>query len=340
MKKLFFAFNLLTLLSFNTCDDNPVNGDNVKPGRRDYTWTVDTVKVPFNYLSRISGSSPQDLWAVGPGGGLDETIWHFDGVQWNTDGISRGIAPTSVFSFSMDNVWICGYEGKIWHYDGGQWQQSLDFKKPNYTVSLVDIWGDTPLNIYSVGCADSSSFRKAYILKYDGNTWREMKIPYFNYCFVRIKKDIKRTGKYYLLGNDLANNTSIFEYDGQNTIKQIYEAPVSLETAAMVQNINSKTFFTIGKTINTYTNNQFKMILGINEPNFGFQFFGRSEKDILFRMFDGIAHYNGSNIEYLYYFINNDRIDISDAIIFENDVFFLADDFNNNQNLFFRGRFE
>ena len=35
---------------------------------------------------------------------------------------------------------------------------------------------------------------------------------------------------------------------------------------------------------------------------------------------------------------NNDRISITDAIIFENDVFFIAEDFNNNQNLFFRGK--
>ena len=244
LKPLIFIFFVFTVL---TCNNPVTPDDNLQPGRRDYVWTVDTVKVPFNYLSRISGSSPEDLWAVGPGGGLDETLWHYDGVGWKTDGVSRGISPLSVFSFSKDNVWISGYEGKIWHYDGAQWQQSLDLKIPNYTVGLVDIWGDSPQNIYSVGCADSGSYRKAFILKYDGNTWREMKIPYFNYCFIRIKKDIKGTGKYYLLGNDLANNTSIFEYDGQNAIKQIYEAPLSLETGAIVQNINQKIFLQLEK---------------------------------------------------------------------------------------------
>lgn len=330
---------LLGLFAFvSSCKNDPIKPDEDKPGRRDYEWTVDTVKVPFNYLSRISGSSPEDLWAVGPGGGLDETIWHFDGIEWKTDGISRGISPRSVFSFSKGDVWIAGHEGKIWHFDGNEWKQSLDFKKSNYTVGFADIWGDTPQNIYAVGYSDSANHKVAIILNFNGMEWKEKKITELPYEFTRIKKDIKGNGKYYLLGFDLDNNTSILEYDGGTNIKQIYKAPLTLETAAMVQNINSKTFFTIGKTINTYINNQFKMIFRTDEPNFGFQFSGRSEKDILLRMFDGIAHYNGSDIEYLYRFINNDRIDISDAIIFENDVFFLADDFNNNQNLFFRGR--
>ena len=44
MKKIFFVLISLLLLSFNTCDDNPVNGDDVKPGRRDYVWELDSLQ--------------------------------------------------------------------------------------------------------------------------------------------------------------------------------------------------------------------------------------------------------------------------------------------------------
>jgi hypothetical protein len=336
------SITLLTLLILLTltCNNNPIKPDEDKPGRRDYVWTVDTIKIPFNILSRISGSAYNDVWAIGPGGGLNETIWHFNGMEWKTDGISRGISPLSVFAFSKDDVWLCGYEGKIWNFDGLQWKQNLDFKISNYTVGLVDIWGESPQNIYAAGYADSGSYRKAVILNYDGKFWRLSNIPIFPYAFIRIKKDIVGNGKHYLLGNSFTNNgslTSIFEYNGQNTISQIYEAPLGLQSGAIVQNINKKTFFTIGNKINKYENGQFKLIVQVNEPKFGGQFFGRSTKDILLRMLDGIAHYNGDNIEYLYKFNNNSNISISDAVVFENDVFFLAADFNNYLNLVLRG---
>ena len=41
------------------------------------------------------------------------------------------------------------------------------------------------------------------------------------------------------------------------------------------------------------------ILLDINEPNFLGQIFGRSEKDILLLMSDGIAHYNGIDVQYL-----------------------------------------
>jgi hypothetical protein len=79
MKKIFLAIISLTLISFNTCDDNPVNGDNVKPGRRDYSWRVDTIDSPNNSFSCIWGSSPTDVWVGGKGGVTSyDRLWHFN----------------------------------------------------------------------------------------------------------------------------------------------------------------------------------------------------------------------------------------------------------------------
>ena len=52
------------------CKKNPVGPENIQPGRRDYTWTVDTLTVPNGdlfYLFSLWGSSPTDIWAVGSG---------------------------------------------------------------------------------------------------------------------------------------------------------------------------------------------------------------------------------------------------------------------------------
>jgi len=55
-------------------------------------------------------------------------------------------------------------------------------------------------------------------------------------------------------------------------------------------------------------------------------------------MTDGVAHYNGNNIEYIYNF--EGRISITDAVLFENEVFFLAFDISNGNDLIYHGKLE
>ena len=80
---LFFVSTALLLL--NNCDNTePV--DELKPGRRDYAWTVDTLNYPFAPLTRIWGSSPTDVWAISPGD-WDKSISHFNGISWQQIGL-------------------------------------------------------------------------------------------------------------------------------------------------------------------------------------------------------------------------------------------------------------
>ena len=61
-----------------------------------------------------------------------------------------------------------------------------------------------------------------------------------------------------------------------------------------------------------------------------------NKNDIFLRMTDGIAHYNGNNIKYIYNFEGN--ISIIDAVLFENKVFFLAFDISNGNDLIYHGK--
>jgi hypothetical protein len=329
---------ILLILSLQSCH-NPVGPtiDNVTSGRRDYSWTVDTIKIPFNFLSRITGSGPNDVYAVGQGGGLDETIWHYDGQKWKTDGVSRGISPLCIHSFNKNNVWMAGNEGKIWAFNGIQWEQRLDFRKPNYDVGFQDIWGESSVNIYAVGYADSGDTRKGIILHYDGNKWQEALIPFFPHDFIRIEKDINGTNNYYLLGIAFTNEgtlMSLFEYNGYNTINKIYESNAGIDSAPAFQLIENKLYFTLGKTINSYENSIFRLLINIKSQNYVDRVWGRSLKDIFLLMNDGIAHYNGTDEEYIFRDIN---ASISDAVIFDKEIFFVAADFANNQNLMIKG---
>jgi hypothetical protein len=313
--------------------------DDSTPGRRDYVWTVDTIQIPFNLLQRMWGSSPTDVWAVGPGGGLDQTIWHFDGTKWKTDGVSRNIAPWSVFGFASNDVWICGEEGKIWHFDGSNWQQSGQFQPNDISAIIEDIWGTTPSDIYATGFTMINNNRLAIIMHYDGKSWGNCSIPKFNYELNRVKGiRVGSEKQVAILGFTLSSLTGLFIFDGGNSLVKIYEAADGISTWAFCQSINNELYYVKGNIISTYSNSSFHLFLQVNDSEFGCQIFGRNRKDIFIRMFDGIAHYNGTDIQYLYKFIGN--ISILDAAIFDNEIFFLAYDKNNDDNLIYHGKLQ
>ena len=87
-KNILFFFSissiiLTTLLLFNTCNTTEPT-DELKPGRRDYSWTVDTLKVPEGRSIPYSmwGANENDVWAVGLSYLNAYCIWHFDGNSW------------------------------------------------------------------------------------------------------------------------------------------------------------------------------------------------------------------------------------------------------------------
>jgi hypothetical protein len=335
--RIIFLLIILGFLISQGCKKNPLAPSEGTPGRRDYTWTVDTIKIPFNYLGRITGSGPNDVYAVGPGGGLDETIWHYDGNRWSTDGVSRLISPHCIFSLGVNDVWIAGSEGRVWHYDGGNWSESLDFKKDNYVVGFQDIWGESSQNIYAVGYADSGDTRSGIILHYDGKTWQEELIPNFPYCFGRMGKDINGNHKYYLFGTNYSNDgyfLGLFEYDGRVNMTKIYEKLYDLNTYPGFQLIDNKMYFTLGRTINTYEYSYFKWLMNINGEKFIAHLYGRSLSDMLYIMSDGIEQYNGTDEQYIYRYSN---IQFTDAVLFDNAIFLVATDFTNNQNVMIKG---
>ncbi|MFA6596645.1 MAG: hypothetical protein WCS69_02910 [Ignavibacteriaceae bacterium] len=337
MKKhiLSFVFVCIVLLNLG-CKKSPTEViDNTQPGRRDYVWTVDTLKIPFTVLYSIWGSTPNDVWAVGPGGGLDQTIWHYDGAKWKTDGISRGISPNVVWGFDKNNVWLGGNEGRIWHNNGEGWLESINYKKNGYRIGFFDVWGDSSNNLFAVGYADSGTVRKGIILHYNGEKWSEANILSVPYQFQRIRRGIKTSNNYYLSGAGHDSYAGLFDFDGY-TLHLIYEEPFSPSTWTDVHEVDGYLYAIIGKEIKIGTPQGLSLYFRVDDPNFGGQIFGRSKKDIFIRMLDGIAHYNGSDIEYLYKF--NSQTSISGAAIFDKEVFFLALDVPSFSNIIIHGK--
>jgi hypothetical protein len=77
-------------------------------------------------------------------------------------------------------------------------------------------------------------------------------------------------------------------------------------------------YFTTGEY---FSNGNFAKQFSINDPNFDDQIYGCNEKNIFINMQDGIVHYNGTDLQYLFRFSHNFTYTPVPAI-FENDVFF------------------
>src|SRR5574338_1489724 len=108
--KVFFLLSLpfLTQLSCNTTE--PI--DELKPGRRDYTWTVDTLKppeshqyVPF-YTTSIWGSTPNDMWVTCAGASPLILLWRYDGFRWSLYPQQLGRDLRSIYGFASNDIWI------------------------------------------------------------------------------------------------------------------------------------------------------------------------------------------------------------------------------------------
>ncbi|MFH0735679.1 MAG: hypothetical protein V1773_13420 [bacterium] len=336
MKVIYYLFALFIAIIFISCGVTDSENNAIQPGRRDYVWEVDTLNIPFTNLTRIWGSSSSDVWTIGPGGDKDKTIYRFNGKRWRNDGISRPLAPTAIWGSSANNVWIGGRGGDLWLFDGLSLKKHTTLIATDYSwISIENIWGDSENNIYAVGFAEQENKYKALLAKYDGSSWSIVNLPEIRNSFVKIYRGINSSNDYFIYGfrsEQLSIDTNkIYTWNG-TTLKELVSAVQSVN----IQKINNEMFIIQGNDLYKYKSNKLSFFTTIPNENFLHAIWGKSEKDIFFGMTDGIVHYNGDDFKYLVNF--NQGISLTGAVLFNDEVFFMAYDFNKSLNLIFRGK--
>lgn len=353
MRKIVIIAMLLVLL--NACQriKDPMSPE-PKPGSRNYIWELDTLDMPMNMILSVWGASPKDVWAVGPGGTENDHVQHYDGVKWSayTKEVI-GCGGETLFGFSADNVWIggqnwMGHGAAIWHYDGVQWSQHYNYDiKDSYALYVCDIWGSNPNDIYASGVVSffdgtTDDFR-GFLLHFNGEQWREVVRGGYDSQFLSVRKE---SGRVYLfslaigLGNpdgvgSITGETRTFYEVKNNKLVELFSVK-GLE--AGLYSIGGKVLFVIDHDIFRYVNGKLVKYLSVDNENFWSEIYGRSDVDLFLKMKDGLAHYNGENIEYLYtfpqYTISLDR----DAALFEKEVFFCGFRNSDFKNIILHGR--
>jgi len=338
--KTLISLGFLIFASLATSCEKGTEPEGLSPGRRDYTWTVDTLKAFNTYLIKMWGSSPTDVWAVGHGSTFDQTIWHYDGEVWSTDGISRGFDPWCIYGFAQNDVWIGGADGNIWHYDGSRWSEKLSYNKQlnfqYYDIIFMDIWGEETDDVYAVGLImnKDDSFL-GIMMHYDGSKWNRVNIE-FTEGILRVIRKAKKTSNNYFIGNKIQqtnpDSAKYFEFDGKN-LKEIYYDKDSPHNITV---INDEVFFSFNDAIYNYSNSNFNLIIKNPYHNAWNTVFGRHRNDLIWTMSDGLTHYNGNDFQYI---LNFENKNLSDGVVFEDEVFFVANDFYNNDanNLIYHG---
>ena len=328
MKQNVFVFNLTTLfiiiISLSSCSTtDPI--DDLKPGRRDYTWAIDTLKPPEgrSLPSRMWGANASDLWAVGLSYLNAYCIWHYDGQRWTNNTPDHYIDPRGIWGTSSNNIWIGSTDGTFWHYNGVKWDKFSETTIPNYQQFVVQSMCGTSSNeIYAVGFADSigGSTYKAIIMRFNGTKWELVNIPTIKNSLNKILYDKK--ANMFLISSWIFDKPDqiIYSFDG-TSLKNVF----STQDGSSIYNIGDLVYLVVKNKIYKFHNNTFEPLIEFSQSNYAGAAFGRTEKDFFTINWDGIGHYNGTDLITVYPKWNNDWAP-GGGIIFEKDVYFIWDD--------------
>jgi hypothetical protein len=122
-------------------------------------------------LTRVWGSSPSDVYAVGAA-----IVLHYDGKAWNSVayGLS-GYSLKSVWGSSSSDVFVSGASGSggaILHYDGSSWSVAAS----GLPGTVSSIWGTSAADVFAVATQYSAASQQylSVIYHFAGDSWREM----------------------------------------------------------------------------------------------------------------------------------------------------------------------
>ena len=228
--------------------------------------------------------------------------------------------------------------GRIWHFDGSIWQQIAELSKDGSNQVVFDnMWGESQNSLYAFGAYtdEQGLANNSVIAHFTNNKWNMLNTEGLKGIVEHLYKN-SPDNKIYMQVIKYSNTfdtTFIYEYNQGNytklysTIWDKYWANVSL--------INNEVYYVLRDKIAKRVDNQFRMVLKLDGTSFYERIWGRNSNDIFLEMTDGLAHYNGSNIEYLFHF-NKPRTQIWGAALFDKEVFFLVSE--PSLNLIYHGK--
>lgn len=250
--------------------------------------------------------------------------------------------PHSIFGFTSNQVYIGTAGGGIWKYDGSSWNQIAELTIDGRSdIAFDNIWGNSQNDLYAFGAyTDSNGLaNNSVIAHYQNNKWSILNIGEIRGIVEHLFLN-RIDGKIYfqVIKGSLTHpdSTILYEYNYLN-FNKIYSGVWDYENTGDITLIEDEVYFIVGRKLTTRANGEFKTFLNLDNTNFDNYAWGTNRKNIFLRMTDGLAHYNGSNVEYLANF-TKPRTKIFGAALFDNEVFFIVYEASSNLNLIYHGK--
>ncbi|NLT50914.1 MAG: hypothetical protein GXX85_08370 [Ignavibacteria bacterium] len=342
MRVLPFLF--ISLLIFVTCQNKPTEPkpdddefvfppDTSAPGSRDYVWEIDStfMKMPYRNQHRIWGDAPNNIWVAGTGADMLKAVMRFDGEKWiaMNEGTTIGIDVWSLWGFSENDVWVGGNDADMIHYINGEREQiKIPLLEDHKDLCISDIWGESPNEIWAAGAAVNIKTNQydGIILKYDGVKWEYFGIPTSGIGFLEVSKSKNENELYFLSskpeGEEYSDSSGVFILNNYLTHK-IYGSGTLLNESPAFSEISKELFIAFNFGLHKYYKGKFYKIKDLSDYGiYASRIFGRSLNDLFYKTTYGIGHYNGKDAIEIYH--NNTIFRIREAVILENDVYFLC----------------
>jgi hypothetical protein len=197
-----------------------------------------SVRSAYNHLTGVSGSSSDDVWAVGYT--IDDRtyawqalILHWDGLRWSiVPNAALGTsfnALTRVVAIASNDVWAVGYSGTDFifhtlaeHWDGQSWT-AVPTPGPGTYDALYGISARSSNDIWATGYYKEGDFTyESLTLHWNGTAWTEIESPntseynWFNGVTAVAAKDVWAIGFQYEDGGNAIAHPLIQHWDGTN----------------------------------------------------------------------------------------------------------------------------
>jgi len=293
-------------VTFPSCDNGPTEPE-IEPGRRDYVWEVDTLKVPngeFTSAGGIWGTSPNNIWLTAGGSSSNQyRLFHFNGIKWENVDVGFSLQEAwSIYGFDNNNIWICTFLGQIAKYNGSSWQSLGNYTPEGEILSLHGFSGNNISEFYCFGALfkkNNGNMYKSCLLKYNiqNSNWEFVDIGEVNTIFTSMAYDSNEKCFFISSFNPQGGYQNIYKF-ADNKITELYESAEETKVFAM----ENTAYFMVGKKILKYKNGSlfvwkdFSYLEGFAGP-----LLGRNEKDFFTATFEvGIGHYNGNDIKMLF----------------------------------------
>ena len=167
---------------------------------------------------------------------------------------------------------------------------------------------------------------KGFLLHYDGSAWKEIvKGDSGNlYQFVEVKGENGDVFVQEYRGSEISDDsdvTNIYKLGG-NHLDKIYSF-IGYSINNQMEFVGEEVYFPFGTDAYTYSNGTFIKQFSVNNTNWIQHLSGRNPGDIFLNMWDGVAHFNGTDIQYIYRWPLGITYFTMRATIFNQDIFFL-----------------